>query len=192
MTDETGVQTFVNRPFDKAPARKSQTGNIQTQLSKLGNTPFDPGRIDIKMEEDYFVPSSLLSEMKREAVEKLILCRRAHYSRETVATDRYSHAADYPEKKVTYLENVSNSKARSFYYAHGATSVDEAFELAPRDRTPLMYTKHCLRYTLGYCPVYQKKESPYREPYYLVYKEMKLELMFDCGKCHMIVLKAEE
>lgn len=192
MTDETEAQVIINRSFEKSLARKPQTDNIKTQLSKLGNTPFEAHAVDIRMTEEYFVPSSLLSDMRREAVEKLIACRLIRYNREVVHPARYKQTAELPQKQISYLGNVSNSKAKSFYYAHGATSVADAFELAPDKRQPLMITKHCLRYSLGYCPVYQKKKAPYQEPYYLVHKDMKLELQFDCRQCRMLVLEAKE
>ena len=52
-----------------------------------------------------------------------------------------------------------------------------------------MFTKHCLRYSMGWCPTYQKKKSPYKEPYYLLYKETRLRLHFDCKHCQMQVIQ---
>ena len=68
--------------------------------------------------------------------------------------------------------------------------IDPAFELSPRKDVPLMFTKHCLRYSMGWCPTYQKDKSPYKEPYYLLYKDTRLRLQFDCKHCQMLVFES--
>ena len=54
-----------------------------------------------------------------------------------------------------------------------------------------MFTKHCLRYSMGWCPTYQKQKSPYKEPYLLRYKETLLRLRFDCKNCQMLIYAEE-
>ena len=95
----------------------------------------------------------------------------------------------FPEQRLTYLGNVSNRKAQAFYRQHGVRQIDAAFELSPRQDVPLMFTKHCLRYSMGWCPLHQRKQSPYREPYYLLYKETRLRLHFDCRHCQMQIFR---
>ncbi len=192
MTDETGAQAVCTQVFQKEPARRDQADNIRVQLSKLGQTPFEAEEVKVEMTENWFVPSSLLAEMRRAVVEKLLAVRRIRYRR-PLAPHRESLSPNpFPEKRLTYLGNVSNSLAASFYKRHGVEQIEPAFEqLAPRG-VPLMFAKHCLRYSLGWCPTYQKQPSPYREPYYLVYKETRLRLQFDCKACRMLVLKEEE
>lgn len=185
VADETGTHIMVAKPFDKELARREQSDNIRTQLGKLGNTPFEPFDIKVEMSENWFVPSSLLAEMRREAMDSLERARRIAYRREEARLVEGN--AQYPEKNLTYLGNVSNSRAAEFYREHGVDSVDKAFELSPCDDVPLMFTKHCLRYSLGWCPNYQKKVSPYKEPYFLLYKDTKLRLRFDCKNCQMLI-----
>lgn len=51
-----------------------------------------------------------------------------------------------------------------------------------------MFCKHCLRYSMGWCPVHHKVKSPYREPYYLVSTDgRRFRLDFDCKVCQMKV-----
>ncbi|MDD4516400.1 U32 family peptidase [Massilibacteroides sp.] len=187
MTDETGIGAIISEPFLKEPARKSQEYNIRAQLSKLGNSPFDVSDIRICFDKDWFVPSSLLAEMRRKAVEKLLENRRISYPKEYAKRKPASASLSFPEKQLTYLGNVLNSKAESFYYARGVKTIEPAFEAAVRKDVPLMFTKHCLRYSMGWCPVWQKGKSPYKEPFYLTYKETKLRLQFDCKACQMLI-----
>ncbi len=186
MEDETGARVTIVRPYEKIPAQKDQTENICTQLSKLGNTPFDWGAVKVNMSQPWFVPSSLLADMRREVVEKLLSCRKMRYRRELVRR-KPTTSVLFPEKQLTYLGNVANSEARQFYKEHGVESIEPAFEVKPLSDVPLMFTKHCLRYSMGWCPTYQQGKSPFKEPYYLLYKEQRLRLKFDCKHCQMLV-----
>lgn len=192
MEDETGARVMLTEPFTKELARRDQADNIRTQLSKLGNTPFEASEVVVQMSENWFVPSSLLADMRRKAVEKLQADRAIRYRRELARKVEPAKEIPFPERQLTYLGNVSNSRATAFYKAHGVESVVEAFELKPEKDVPLMFTKHCLRYSMGWCPTYQKQKSPYKEPYYLLYKDTRLRLQFDCKRCQMLVYKAEE
>lgn len=190
MEDETGARIMLTEPFAKELARREQQDNIRTQLSKLGNTPFEASKVVVGLSENWFVPSSLLADMRRRGVEKLLEARRARYPRETVKRVQLSVSIPFPERQLTYLGNVANGKARSFYQDHGVEQIDPAFELSPRKDVPLMFTKHCLRYSMGWCPTYQKDKSPYKEPYYLLYKDTRLRLQFDCKHCQMLVFES--
>ena len=190
MEDETGARIMLTEPFAKELARREQQDNIRTQLSKLGNTPFEASKVVVGLSENWFVPSSLLADMRRRGVEKLLEARRARYPRETVKRVQSSVSTPFPERQLTYLGNVANGKARSFYQDHGVEQIDPAFELSPRKDVPLMFTKHCLRYSMGWCPTYQKDKSPYKEPYYLLYKDTRLRLQFDCKHCQMLVFES--
>ena len=190
MEDETGARIMLTEPFAKELARRERQDNIRTQLSKLGNTPFEASKVVVGLSENWFVPSSLLADMRRRGVEMLLEARRARYPRETVKRVQPSVSIPFPERQLTYLGNVANGKARSFYQDHGVEQIDPAFELSPRKDVPLMFTKHCLRYSMGWCPTYQKDKSPYKEPYYLLYKDTRLRLQFDCKHCQMLVFES--
>lgn len=192
MEDETGARVMLTEPFAKEPARREQTENIRTQLSKLGNTPFEASEVIVQMGGNWFVPSSLLADMRRKAVVKLQADRAICYQREVVRKVEPAKEVPFPERQLTYLGNVSNSRAKAFYKMHEVETVADAFELKPEKDVPLMFTKHCLRYSMGWCPTYQKQKSPYKEPYYLLYKDTRLRLQFDCKRCQMLVYEAEK
>lgn len=187
MEDETGARVMLTEPFNKELARRDQQDNIRTQLSKLGNTPFEASEVSVQMSENWFVPSSLLADMRRKAAVKLQSDRLIRYQREPARKVDPTKEIPFPKRQLTYLGNVSNSRAEAFYKTHGVESVAEAFELKPEKDVPLMFTKHCLRYSMGWCPIYQKEKSPYKEPYYLLYKDTRLRLQFDCKRCRMLV-----
>ena len=56
LTDEDDNSVSVVLERGKELARTPQTDNLRTQLGKLGNTPFEPARIDIDFSENWFIP----------------------------------------------------------------------------------------------------------------------------------------
>ena len=186
LTDEDDNSVTLSLAREKEPARTPQEENLKTQLAKFGNTPFEAVRIDIDFAGTWFLPASVLADFRRQAVEKLISARRINYRRELFVLKPTAHA--FPQSTLTYLGNVMNAQAVSFYAGHGVASIAPAFERAPAEKAVLMFCKHCLRYSMGWCPVHQRERSPYREPYYLVSTDGKrFRLEFDCKNCQMKV-----
>ena len=56
-------------PREKELARTPQLENLKNQLSKLGNTPFEAESVEIVLSDNWFIPSSELSDLRRRAVE---------------------------------------------------------------------------------------------------------------------------
>lgn len=184
--DESGVKAVVEIDSEKQLARTSQTDNIKKQLAKLGNTPFVAGDVRVEMSAEWFVPSSRLSDMRRRLCEALLDEHRKCYPREEAAIAATKHP--YLSSSLDYRGNVSNSKARDFYLGHGVTEIAPAYELKPQSGVPIMYCKHCIRYSLGWCSRMGMK-IPYTEPLYLVSGDGKrFRLLFDCKECMMKVI----
>lgn len=188
LTDEDGCRVSVSREWTREPARREQTEYLRNQLTRLGNTIFEASEVTVRLTRDWFVPASLLADMRRLAVERLESVRRITRPNAPARPLRIPSATPVPAH-LTYLANVANEKAKAFYAACGARQVDPAFELAPVAGAPLMFARHCLRYSMGWCPVYQHGRSPFREPYYLLYKDTRLRLEFDCKRCRMLVFR---
>ncbi|MCD8556146.1 MAG: U32 family peptidase [Bacteroides graminisolvens] len=186
LTDEDRNLVTLALPSDKELARSPQTKNLEEQLAKLGNTPFEAIKVEVRFSDNWFIPVSALADLRRKAVDELLTLRSINYKREVSVWKSTSHA--YPQTELTYLGNVMNSKAHSFYAAHGVKNIAPAFEKQPVEDAVLMFCKHCLRFSMGWCPVHQKGRSPYKEPYYLVSSDGKrFRLSFDCKNCQMKV-----
>lgn len=186
LTDEDRNLVTLALPRDKELARSPQTKNLEEQLAKLGNTPFEAIKVEVRFSDNWFIPVSALADLRRKAVDELLTLRSINYKREVAVWKSTSHA--YPQTELTYLGNVMNSKAHSFYAAHGVKNIAPAFEKQPVEDAVLMFCKHCLRFSMGWCPVHQKGRSPYKEPYYLVSSDGKrFRLSFDCKNCQMKV-----
>ena len=190
LEDEDDNRISVVLPRVKELARTPQADNLRNQLGKLGNTPFECTRLDLVLTDNWFIPSSEIADLRRRAVEKLLEARRINYPAELAVLPVTHHA--FPEKELTYLGNVMNKEAFGFYHQHGVKRIAPAFEQeAPREAV-LMLCKHCIRYSMGWCPQHQKVRSPYREPFYLVSGDgRRFRLQFDCKACQMKVMAEE-
>lgn len=191
--DEDDNRITLTFPYAKETARTPQTENLRNQLSKLGNTPFEAVSFKAVSEasaEDfnYFIPASVLADWRRQAIDKLLAARRMTYRRELAVWKPTKHT--FPVSSLTYLGNVMNAPAKSFYLEHGVASVASAYEKQAVPDAVLMFCKHCLRYSMGWCPTHQSGRSPYREPYYLVGTDgRRFRLSFDCKNCQMSIIE---
>lgn len=189
MTDEDGCHVVLSFPREKEQARSPQLDNLRNQLSKLGNTPFEARQVNIDFSQNWFIPSSVLTEWRRQLVERMLVVRKLNYHREVAVMRPTQHA--YPLRSLTYLGNVMNSQAASFYQEHGVGRIAPALEKADIPEAVLMFCKHCLRFSMGWCPVRQHGRSPYKEPYFLVGTDgRRFQLSFDCKNCMMKVTEA--
>ena len=140
--------------------------------------------MDLDLRGERFIPASLLGAWRREAVEALM--RQPVAMRPRSRKERGEPL--YPERRLTYLGNVANARARHYYAAHGVSEADPAYELAPPAGAVLMTCRYCLRYALGVCPVRQGRRAPWREPLALRLPDgRRFPLSFDCQRCLMKV-----
>ena len=180
-----GDRVTVSLPFEHQPAQKPQRDNIVRQLSKLGGTVYECSEVDVPADFSYFVPSSLLAELRRMLVaalaEQTTLPARVQSAGR--AASRAASAA--PAYAHDYLYNIANRQACDFY----GVSRPTAFELRGGEG-PLMQCRHCLRYALGFCAKHggRKDSVPPAEPLRLRLGDGRLfRLEFDCKNCQMNV-----
>lgn len=184
--DESGLECSVSTVFEKQEARTSQRDNIVKQLGKWGNTPFEVGEVNVEFSSEWFVPSSLLSDMRRSLCEELIKRHNEEDSREDMRLA--DNAIPFVADELDYKGNVSNSHAKAFYMKHGVKSIMPAFENEPVDNAVVMFCKHCIKYSLGWCTKSGAKHA-FKEPFYLVSGDGKrFRLSFDCKECMMKVI----
>ena len=186
MTDEDGYKALAVTEWKKEDARTPQEDNIRTQLSKLGGTRFEAVDVEIQLEGERFIPSSLLSDMRRSVAEKLESLRLESYTRPLPGTPAIPH---YPVKELSYLGNVMNAQARTFYQDHGVTKVDDAFEKSQPDSATVMFCRHCIKYALGICTKNRKRDLKIQEPLFLTSQDgRQFRLKFDCSRCQMEIM----
>ena len=185
--DEDEISVSIAVEYKKELARTPQTENLRVQLAKLGNTPFELTTLQVEWTDNWFVPSSVVAEWRRRVIDLLLSARRLNHRRLPIGVRCAAHP--FPSKSLTYMGNVMNREAEAFYRAHGVMDVQPAFEFSkPEGEQVLMTCRHCLRYSMGWCPVHHRTPSPYREPYYIVSGDgRRFRLEFDCKHCQMKV-----
>ena len=189
ITDEDGISQVMSFDTEKQIAQKPDavTDNIRNQFTKLGNTIYEAKSFEINISKPWFFPSSQLSEWRRQAFEQFDKLRENVYEREMPAK---AVPALFPETKLTYLGNVTNRLSESFYRERGVREIDYGFEIKAAKNVPLMFTKHCIKYEMGWCPREGYKAS-FVEPLFLKNNDQRYALRFDCKKCEMHVILAE-
>ena len=185
ITDNSGRSAVVARDWGKEEARTPQIENQKAQLSRLGDTCFEARSVDVLCSKEYFLPASLLADLRRETVDRMMLVRRLSYR---PSRRREEGSALYPVSELDYLGNVSNASARAFYQAHGVKKIAPAYECEPVEGLALMFTRFCLKRQWGRCPrenVRPQGGSVWKEPLFLQYRDTLLRLEFDCRLCQM-------
>lgn len=169
-------------------AEKPQRVNIIRQLSKLGGTPYECSGVDMADDFNYFIPSSMLSDLRRSLVDAVSKAGNSRSSMNDMSAQPARSAGSLPSSyRFPYLYNIANRQAADFY------GVEErsAYELKGGEG-PIMQCRHCLRYAVGYCVKYGGKKPQWKEPLYLRLGDgRRFRLEFDCSHCQMNVYATE-
>jgi len=195
LTDETGISVTVQCVADKQRADNVEKAeaSLRDNLSKLGNTDFTASEIYVQTTQAWFVPASMVNNLRRDAIEQLESAHQAAYQRPP-RREAVEPAAIFPEDTISYLANVYNQKARNFYQKHGIKLIAKAYEANEElGEVPVMVTKHCLRFSHGLCPKEAKgvigvQGTVTAEPMTLISGNDRFTLKFDCKPCEMHVM----
>ncbi|MBR3871205.1 MAG: U32 family peptidase [Paludibacteraceae bacterium] len=166
-------------------AQKDPSAYIATQLSKLGDSIFEAGEVNV--DTYFFFPASILGNIRRTLCEELVLKISKPLPSPSILPNKNN--IEFPLVSDSYLNNIANAKAMQFYYDHGAKVSARAFEVEPKDDATLMFCKHCIRFALGACPKQNKTAAQLNEPLFLIHKNYYLRLHFNCKDCVMEVRK---
>ena len=180
---EYAAEYVYDGELDKA--QKDPTSYISTQLSKLGDSIFEAGKVTV--DTYFFFPASILGNIRRTLCEGLVLKISKSLPSPTILPTKNN--VEFPLVSDSYLNNIANAKAMQFYYDHGAKVSARAFELEAKDDATLMFCKHCIRFALGACPKQNKTAAQLNEPLFLIHNNYYLRLHFNCKDCVMEVRK---
>ena len=180
----SAINQTIHFNIEHLQAQKPPHDNIVRQLSKLGDTIYTCSAVDIPSDFNYFIPNSVLSDMRRSLVEKLVSQGDGSFVTSRDITKEPSPCDIYP---YPYLYNISNHLSQQFY---GAKELS-AYELKGGDG-PIMQCRHCIRYSLGFCVKHGGQRPSWKEPLSLVLGDgRRFRLEFDCNHCQMNVYRTE-
>jgi collagenase-like PrtC family protease len=195
LSDEDGTSASVHVACEKQAARNplDAEAKLRKQIDRFGDTDFSLCETTIAWTQPWFVPPSLVNQLRRDAVERLMAARLTAHPR-PLRRPPAEPPAVYPEPSLSYLANVYNQAARAFYARHGVRLVEAAYEAHEEPgEVSLMITKHCLRYSFSLCPKQAKgvvgvQGQVRAEPMTLINGNERLTLRFDCKACEMHVI----
>lgn len=195
IADKDGFSATAACEAEKQLAQNVEKAesNLRENLNKLGGTDFIAQNITLQTSQPWFIPASIINNLRRDVIEQLTEIRILGYER-PARRPATEPPAIYPEDTLTYLANVYNKKARAFYQKHGVKLIAAAYEANKElDEVPLMITKHCLRFSHGLCPKEAKgvigvQGTVTAEPMTLINGNDRFTLKFDCKPCEMHVM----
>jgi putative protease len=195
LEDEDGIVACAAVACDRTPPRDpdAAAAALAQSLGRLGDTDFALTALDLAWEQPWFVPASVANRLRREAIARLVAARADAHPRGSRRPERQPPPT-CPDDALTYLANVYNGAARSFYARHGVRLIDAAYEAHEEaGEVSLMITKHCLRYAFSLCPKQAKGITGVQgqvraSPMTLVGGGERLTLKFDCKPCEMHVV----
>lgn len=187
FTDCEGFTAAAERRVALDAARNSEANaaSLRQQAARSGDTIFDVRAVEVRG-ADRFVPASLLAELRREGLERLLAARMAHRFEHRILPE--NPAARYPSEQLTAEENVTNRLAEAFYRDHGVLRIERGLDLAPTTAGhTVMRTAYCIRREIGEC----LKEHPrLRGELWLERGRHRYRLEFDCARCEMCLVDA--
>lgn len=168
------------------------TENIRKKAIQWGDTIFNPVALELDFAQPYLIPASVIGEMKRDLVEKLMNQLIENHLNNRPCRDAACHVSTaYPETELSYLGNVTNALAAEFYRQHGVTEIEDGLEksYSKQSGIKVMTTKHCIRYANGMC---SKETGQKATPLILSNEKGTFRLEFDCRNCQMNVISMSQ
>ena len=196
LRDETGCVTSICYPYEIQKAQKPQRENISRILTKTGGTALKVTKVEIETDDEPFIPSSVLTDWRRNLVEKHLEERVKH----KVKAIGRSKAMDSSLKSLAksafsgseYQLNVSNRLSQMFYSRLCIKVRQSAVEInKPETPFAMMTCRHCLLYAIGHCR--KAERMTLTEPLKLRLPDGRtFPLKFDCSRCEMQVFSSSE
>jgi putative protease len=122
---EVRARVVSDAPLVAAQNRGLTSEFLREQLGRLGNTPYELGELELVSEGSPFAPSSLLNQLRREAVEKL-----AEFQSRMPTIEIHD-----PLSAVTQLlptqKSAGSGKPRLHFLVRTAEQLDAALAIAP-------------------------------------------------------------
>lgn len=145
---------------EKIPANNPEkaTENIRKKALQWGDTPFNPVNLELKFNEPRLIPASVIGEMKRDLVAKLM---------------------------EELIENHRNNREQRQDAAPSRMDVCQTSPNPDEIPSALMTCHHCIRYANGMC---SKETGQKAEPLFIRNGANTFRLEFDCRNCLMRVV----
>lgn len=182
-----GARASVTTAVELSEARTPQEQTRREVLSKTGDSIFRVSELTDTV-GNYFIPKSILADIRRRAIDALERSIRASYRYDYRRPEQTE--APLPQgTTLTYHDNVANHIAKDFYRQHGATEIASAIETSPenKDRIRVMTTRYCLRREYERC-LRTPNGKKWPHGLHLQSGPMSFDIEFDCQNCQMHIM----
>ncbi len=132
--------TWEEKPLEKAAKFPATEQTIYEQLARLGDTPYELTELEIDLEGEPMIPKSVLNELRRQCVERLVEQREAKVRRPVVEEDALTRLRrEAAAVRVTGVSPVSDAAANPPLErpTHGRDARDTALRVLVRDEAQL-------------------------------------------------------
>lgn len=193
LADNPGLTVTVTAPYEPQEARTPQKDARRNTLSRLGDTEFCIRGCTDSL-DNFFVPASLLTSLRRDVVEAMRSLIAARHSFDRRRPEMPGLCVE-PGYAFSRHDNIANSLAARFYADRSggevsASRLPAAIEVgpAPKGELRVMQTRYCLRRELGAC-LRTPEGARYPSPLFLTSGGNRFRLDFDCRNCTMNVIR---
>ena len=170
-------EVTIRKEYQPELARTHQAENIERQFSRMGGTPYRLRSLHILYKKNYFIPSSVLAEWRRELTGSRPTPNRP--------TPLPLPVREGSSNKV-HFEGVTTPRSTREGQVVGLLGGGSATE-----DLPLMTCRHCLRYAMGWCQRRGGTEGP-RQLFLRLENGAQFRLHFDCQNCAMQLFLVEK
>ena len=188
------VSTSVTCEKITATNPEKATENIRKKALQWGDTPFNPINLELQFAEPRLIPASVIGEMKRQLVEKLIDTlvenHQIHRSQRHLFPSE-TGTPQLPTEQNVRLPQCDSPTTEQLPTPHSQLSTTLNSKLSTLnsqspDSIPsqLMTCHHCIRYANGMC---SKETGQKATDLFLRHGAQTFRLVFDCRHCLMYV-----
>ena len=191
ITDDDGLKSEMAYPVKKEKAQRIGIAEavIERQMKKSGDTCFRVNSVRVEVDDDLYIAAARINDIRRKSLENHGRIRLERYQphRHAITPKEVSWLSD----RVSFLDNITNEKARGFYHRHGVVHFDLSEKEQDRGKdAELMRTRYCILNQLGICLKSVDRSKKYLGPFTLEDNTGLYDLEFDCPRCEMVVRKA--
>lgn len=132
ITDNSNIDAYKNLNIsvsseilpEKAQKSSLTVDKVIEQISKIKNTPYEFSNIDVDLEDNLFLPNSVLNELKRNAIEKVkeFALNNINRSSSNLEIALESTQNNNTSKKISVLLNILDLN-KNYYYLEGIDNI---------------------------------------------------------------------
>ena len=186
LESESEIRASSSVVFNKEPAKNidNYETNILKSIDGLGNTSFYLRGFKNNLSQKYFLPVSLIKNLRREAIEALERNIISSHPRPKPGIRNKDYP--YPKTNADYSDNIINSYSKRFLESRGVESIEEGLDKTRDFENKVIFTsRHCVLHQLGYCILKKNLPKDFQGNLYIEDNKNRFRIDFDCKECLM-------